>query len=146
MHGHLSRLTVADKFKRYSRQSAGRTALTADAQSCSGWGLHGIPRYRGIGELLPRLSILTRLPLRFISVALSLRSPSPDVIRHPVLCCSDVPHDAFAPRDRTANSNLLYYSTFFQKNHAFLLLFYKKSSIIFLSYYNGGEFGFFLGR
>ena len=36
---------------------------TADAQSCSGWGLHGIPRYRDIGELLPRLSILTRLSL-----------------------------------------------------------------------------------
>ena len=59
VYGHLSRLTVADKFKRCSRQSAGRTALLADAQSCSGWGLHGIPRYRSIGELLPRLSILT---------------------------------------------------------------------------------------
>lgn len=31
-------------------------------QSCSEWGLHGIPRYRGIGGLLPRLSILTALP------------------------------------------------------------------------------------
>ena len=29
---------------------------------------------------------------RFISVALSLKSPLPDVIRHPVLCCSDFPH------------------------------------------------------
>ena len=64
----------------------------ADTQSCSEWGLHGIPRYRGIGELLPRLSILTGKTLRFISVALSLKSPSPDVIRHPVLCCSDFPH------------------------------------------------------
>ena len=99
LHGHLSSLAVADKIKRYSRQSAGRTALLADAQSCSGWGLHGIPHYCGIGELLPRLSILTRLPLRFISVALSLKSPLPDVIRHPVLCCSDFPHCAFrAPR------------------------------------------------
>ena len=30
-----------------------------NTQSCSEWGLHGRPRYRGIGELLPRLSILT---------------------------------------------------------------------------------------
>ncbi len=37
------------------------------------------------GELLPRLSILTMRAWRFISVALSLRSPSADVIRYPVL-------------------------------------------------------------
>ena len=43
--------------------------------------------------------------LRFISVALSLKSPSPDVIRHPVLCCSDFPHDPEGPRDRITNSN-----------------------------------------
>ena len=106
MYGHLSRLTVADKLKRCSRYSVGRTALLTDTQSCSEWGLHGIPCYQGIGELLPRLSILTARgklvakpfktevkPLRrFISVALSLKSPSPDVIRHPVLCCSDFPH------------------------------------------------------
>ena len=146
MHGHLSRLAVADKFKRYSRQSAGRTALLADAQSCSGWGLHGILRYRSIGELLPRLSILTRLPLRFISVALSLKSPSPDVIRHPVLCCSDFPHDVFTPRDRTANSNLLYYNTFLKKNHAFLLPFYKKSSIIIVIFIMEESSAFFCGK
>ena len=35
---------------------------------------------------------LQGIALRFISVALSLKSPSPDVIRHPVLCCSDFPH------------------------------------------------------
>ena len=35
---------------------------------------------------------------RFISVALSLKSPSPDVIRHPVLCCSDFPHGQKTPR------------------------------------------------
>ena len=107
VYGHLSRLAVADKFKRYSRRSVGRTALLTDAQSCSGWGLHCIPRYRGIGELLPRLSILTkRKALRFISVALSLKSPSPDVIRHPVLCCSDFPHRLKRRRDRITNSNL----------------------------------------
>ena len=108
VYGHLSRLTVTDKLKRYSRYSVGRTALLTDTQSCSEWGLHGILCYHNIGELLPRLSILTvngqlkkstfkGIPLshsrRYISVALSRRSPSPDVIRHPVLCCSDFPHN-----------------------------------------------------
>ena len=99
VYGHLSSLIVTDKLKRYSRHSVGRTALLTDTQSCSGWGLHGIPCYHDIGELLPRLSILT-VKRRFISVALSRRSPSPDVIRHPVLYCSDFPHDEFhfAPR------------------------------------------------
>ena len=99
-----------------------------DAQSCSGWGLHGIPRYRGIGELLPRLSILTadgklnayqseklKRLRRFISVALSLKSPSPDVIRHPVLCCSDFPHGSFKPRDRIINLHPFYIIAHFSK-------------------------------
>ena len=59
VYGHLSRLTVTDKLKRYSRYSVGRTALLTDTQSCCGWGLHSIPCYQSIGELLPRLSILT---------------------------------------------------------------------------------------
>ena len=109
VYGHLSRLTVTDKLKRYSRYSVGRTALLTDTQSCSEWGLHGILRYRNIGELLPRLSILTAADeprRRFISVALSRKSPSPDVIRHPVLCCSDFPHCFYKHRDRITNSNL----------------------------------------
>ena len=59
VYGHLSRLAVTDKFKRYSRYSVGRTALLTETQSCSEWGLHGILCYHNIGELLPRLSILT---------------------------------------------------------------------------------------
>ena len=42
-------------------------------------------RYRHAGELLPRLSILTRKTGRSISVALSRKSPSADVIRYPAL-------------------------------------------------------------
>ena len=59
VYGHLSRLTVTDKLKRYSRYSVGRTALLTETQSCIEWGLHGILCYHNIGELLPRLSILT---------------------------------------------------------------------------------------
>ena len=50
-------------------------------------------RLRHTGELLPRLSILTKLSWRFISVALALKSPSADVICYPALWSSDFPHD-----------------------------------------------------
>ena len=43
------------------------------------------------GELLPRLSILTWKNRRFISVALSLRSPSAAVSRYPAVWSSDFP-------------------------------------------------------
>lgn len=58
-------------------------------QSCSEWGLHGIPRYRGIGGLLPRLSILTALPCgntavyfccTFLEVAFTGISPAPCLV------------------------------------------------------------------
>ena len=134
MYGHLSRLAVADKLKRYSRFSSGGQPYTAKTQSCNGWGLHSIPCYHSIGELLPRLSILTVNGLtfksksrlspsrirRFISVALSLKSPSPDVIRHPVQRCSDFPHSKNAPRPYNKLKSYIYYSIFHVKSIAFL--------------------------
>ena len=144
MYGHLSRLTVTDKLKRYSRYSVGRTALLTDTQSCSEWGLHGILCYHNIGELLPRLSILTanRQPTnehssqkasnlrRFISVALSLKSPSPDVIRHPVLCCSDFPHGINAPRPYNKLKSFIIIPLLLKKIILFPLLFTRKRSKI----------------
>ena len=146
MYGHLSRLTVTNKLKRYSRYSVGRTALLTDTQSCSGWGLHGILCYHNIGELLPRLSILTTnrrykklyklkvfLPSnlrRFISVALSRRSLSPDVIRHPVLCSSDFPHGINAPRPYNKLKSLIIIALFLKKIILFSLLFTRKRSKI----------------
>ncbi len=50
--------------------------------------------------------------LRFISVALSLKSPSPDVIRHPVLCCSDFPHSQKTPRPYNRLKSILLYHFF----------------------------------
>ncbi len=130
MYGHLSTLIVTDKLKRYSRYSVGRTALLTDTQSCSGWGLHGISCYHDIGELLPRLSILTEQALRFISVALSLKSPSPDVIRHPVLCCSDFPHGISAPRPYNRLKSFSIITLFIKKCTLFYLPFPKKRSKI----------------
>ena len=64
---------------------------------------------------------------RSISVALSLKSPSPDVIRRPALRCPDFPHRNFLRRDRVVRSYRKYYSTYFEKKHPFLLPFAKKS-------------------
>ena len=69
---------------------------------------------------------------RYISVALSRRSPSPDVIRHPVLCSSDFPHDLLIPRPYNklkslkafANNNII--SLFCKKCIYFLAFFWKK--------------------
>ena len=52
-------------------------------------GPHGLPC---AGELLPRLSTLTCRSRRYISVALSLRSPSAAVSRYPALRSPDFPH------------------------------------------------------
>lgn len=48
------------------------------------------------GALLPHLSTLTTCVAVSFSMALSLGSPPPDVIRHPALRSSDFPH-AFRP-------------------------------------------------
>ena len=76
-------------------------------RSCSGRGLHGSACYQTDGSLLHCLSTLTlamspvylRLPgilgsllTRYISVALSLELPPPDVIRRPALWSPDFPH------------------------------------------------------
>ena len=63
-------------------------------RSCFGWGLHGFLCYQKNGSLLHCLSTLTRRirGRRYISVALSLESPPPDVIRHPALRSPDFPH------------------------------------------------------
>ena len=129
MYGHLSRLTVTDKLKRCSRYSVGRTALLTETQSCSEWGLHGILCYHNIGELLPRLSILTAADeprRRFISVALSRKSPSPDVIRHPVLCCSDFPHSLMAPRPYNKLKSFIIITLFTKKITHFSCFFVEK--------------------
>ena len=55
---------------------------------CIKWGLHSTRCCQQVGELLPRhfnLTISKKSMWRYISVALSLKSPSPAVNRHSVL-------------------------------------------------------------
>ncbi len=71
-------------------------------QSCTGWGLQN-------GQVaMPLVSSYLAFPSlpengRYISVALSLKSPSPGVTRHPALRCSDFPHLKMS-RDRLSYS------------------------------------------
>ena len=82
--GHLSTNIVSDiPQRRFVKLLRWNSLWRAVCQSCFGWGLHSQARYRAHGALLPHLSILTE-NRRFISVALSLKSPSPGFLRHPV--------------------------------------------------------------
>ena len=90
-------LSKGEPFVRLSILSADRPTLHATFEVLSGgYGAFAPPlavllrigftwpwRLRHAGELLPRLSILTDKGRRFISVALSLKSPSADVICYP---------------------------------------------------------------
>ena len=74
-------------------------------QSCAGWGLHR-------GQVAkPRVSSYLAFPSlpkprfgRSISVALSLESPPPGVIRHPALWSSDFPHAKACDRPAASHS------------------------------------------
>ena len=89
---HLSSLTVTCKLKRHNPEGSAGSFIPP---------LFGLaPDGVYLASLLPdRWCALTapfhpylQMQAVHISVALSLRSPSPDVIRHPALWSSDFPH------------------------------------------------------
>jgi hypothetical protein len=85
--GHSSGTCLAACLARPTRTAARKQAFAVPIWSCSRWGLPCHLRYRRRGALLPHLFTLTRalLPVGgVLSVALSLGSPPPDVIRHRV--------------------------------------------------------------
>src|SRR3989339_335557 len=74
---------------------------------CSRWGLHRPTSYHVAGKLLPHLSTLTFFQKRrYLSVALSLKSPSPGVTRHPALWSPDFPR--ILPFDTCTRDHLIY--------------------------------------
>ena len=70
---------------------------------------------------------------RFISVALALESPPPDVIRHPALWSPDFPHLSYDSRDHLShlslNHNIIYIPKYLK---AFFLFWQVKYFILFL--------------
>ena len=104
-NGYLSSSAVADGVKRFRK----RSEQTVASISCTEWGLQSLSRRRESGRLLPYLSILTpRKAGLFISVALSMKSPSPVVSRHSVPAVFGLSSCAQA-RNRSVISNILYH-------------------------------------
>ena len=80
---HLSRMTVANHFKRLTWSWR---ATYAPIKPCFGWGLHCFRCYHRNGSLLHCLFTLARYVNTaggYVSVALSWESPPPAVNRHP---------------------------------------------------------------
>ena len=78
---HLSRRTVADTLQPPPRDD--RAGLMCPSTALLRIEFTASFRLRTMGELLPRLSTLTALLRRYISVALVLRLPSAGVTRYP---------------------------------------------------------------
>ena len=91
---HLSRPFVAEGLQRYAENGAGRPLSPHLAPG--GVYMDALCR-QSAGELLPRLFTLTPCGAVF-SVALSLKSPSPGVTRHPALWSSDFPRAPLRPQ------------------------------------------------
>ena len=79
---HLSSLRVTTKFKRPTRNTAGRCMVSI--RSCFEWGLQSLLCYQNSGELLPRLSTLTSQgeAVYFCCTGLGVASTG----RYPALC------------------------------------------------------------
>ena len=119
MYGHLSGRIVADAFKRYSRLMPGEQPIRQKPNLASD-GVYTARRVAAapVSSYLPFPSL--QISLRSVSVALSLESPPPDVIRRPALRCSDFPHDrqaATRPYDQLGTCK--YYTFFFMRCQSF---------------------------
>ena len=88
LNDHLSRPGIAPRLQPPFKARRASVSLSLVLLRIGFTGPRGLPR---AGELLPRLSTLTALRRRYISVALSLRSPSAAVSRYPALWSSDFP-------------------------------------------------------
>ena len=94
---HLSRRTIAGTLKRHNPEGQ-RAASTLPYLVLLRMGFTKPICYQIAGVLLPRRFTLTSKAGGLLSVALSLRSPSPAVSRHPALRSSDFPHRQKPPR------------------------------------------------
>ena len=92
------------------------------------------PSLPQLGSAKGAFKTKVKLLRRFISVALSLKSPSPDVIRHPVLCCSDFPHGINAPRPYNKLKSFIIITLLLKKITLFSLLFARKRSKILINF------------
>ena len=111
MNSHLSRPHVAVRLKPPVEAHRANGSLQSALLRIGFAGPHGLPC---AGELLPRLSTLTvKKSRRYLSVALSLRSPSAAVSRYPALWSPDFPQNSpfrgILSRGCPACSHFLFY-------------------------------------
>lgn len=88
---HLSRLIVSNKLKPPPQD--GRAILYVLPRCCSRWGLHSRNVTKPlVSSYLAFPSLLSVAGQRYLSVVLSLKSPSLGVTQHPALWSPDFPH------------------------------------------------------
>lgn len=88
LRGYLSRFVVANKFKRHSTNAPVKAPLVRSYLASSGVYTASPVTEGAVSSCLA----FSSLPIgRLFSVALSLKSPSPAVSRHPALRSSDFP-------------------------------------------------------
>ena len=107
LDGHLSRRTVSGTLKRI----ISRRRADVWSHFLHRAGFTGTSSRQDVCELLPPISTLARKAVRFISVALSLKSPSPGVTRHPVLRSSDFPRGQMPARSLVLLNNSIIMQT-----------------------------------
>jgi len=88
LDNHLSRIIVANNLKRLSDRRAAVMSLSLASD-----GVYITTQVAlGVVSFYLRRSTLTLKIMRYISVALSLKSPSLVISQRPALWCSDFPH------------------------------------------------------
>ncbi len=88
LDNHLSRIIVANNLKRLSDRRAAVMSLSLASD-----GVYITTQVAlGVVSFYLRRSTLTLNIMRYISVALSLKSPSLVISQRPALWCSDFPH------------------------------------------------------
>jgi len=105
---HLSGIHFTANLKQPTRESSEAGSFSSPIWSCSERGLPCLRCYQRNGGLLPHLFTLTRqLADGIFSVALSVGSHPPHVMRRPALWSSDFPHPPAGGRDHLSYFRLM---------------------------------------
>ncbi len=105
---HPSRTAVTCRLKRHyprGRRATSFPSYLALLRVGFTWPISRLIAGGLLHHLFTLTSLICRGARRYVSVALSLGSPPPEVIRHPALWSRDFPRGHISPRDRPACSH-----------------------------------------
>ena len=112
---HLSMPYISIWLKPPAKEETGHLYPSLPLQALLRMGFTRPSDYPEAGELLPHHFALTHRKIsaygRYVSVALSLKLPSPGVTRHPLPRSPDFPHYRISPVPRLSVLHLFHYST-----------------------------------